>query len=105
MSKTTFKFDPERPFGRVRTHKSQARYAQDGQYYDHYGNHLGPQEGISVVKGEPVEVPPVGTPSGNDALARASKRLGNTVTVGAVPSSVENAARENARALAAEENA
>jgi hypothetical protein len=117
MSNGEPKLDRTRPYGRVRTHRSQARFAQDGMYFDHYGKYLCLQAGVPVEK---PEEPPVEGPGGKlnvpeakgkgkpksssgDALARASAKLG--INVGAVPSAVADAARENARALAAEENA
>lgn len=118
MSNIETKLDRSRPYGKVRTHRSDARYAQDGMYFDHYGNYLCLQDGVPVVKREetPVEAPggkvnaaPAAKPktkvrkASDDVLARASAKLG--LDVGAVPSSVADAAKENARALAAEENA
>jgi hypothetical protein len=81
-----------------------ACYQQKNSLYDHYGKYLGEVPGSEVVVVEepaPEAAKPSQAQKKRDALAAAAAKLGN----GGPPQDVQDAQKENAQALAAEDNA
>lgn len=104
------------PYGEVHGHP-RARFVQDGYYFDVHGkmvdvspeNHPGPTKRKTPAKRKPVEQ--VTAEKNDAAIARAAEALGDISTslpggaAGSVPQEVQDAEKENAQALQAEENA
>jgi len=100
-------FNPDKPYATTRgiKNKAGAKYVQDGKLFKVTGEYIGIAPGHDAPAPKPAVVPQAAKKSEadkkRDALASAASKLNMDV----VPESVKEAARENAEALAAEENA
>jgi len=103
--KESYKLDKSKEYSHIRGSKTQRRYQQDGRYFDHYGEYLGdnpdrPKEkSVTPSKPQAAKVSP--DQERKEALKKASAKLG----AAPVPQELQDAAKENAQALAAEDNA
>jgi len=100
-------FDSSKPYATTRgiKNKAGAKYVQDGKLFKVTGEYIGIAPGHDAPAPKAKAVPQAAKKSADakkrDALASAADKL----NLDAVPASVKDAARENAEALAAEENA
>lgn len=107
MARNSNKFDPEQPYGTIRAmvNDQGVKYAQNGAWYNHAGDFVCVAPGCEPVKAAVPPVPQAEKLTAADkkkqALKEAADRLGDFT----VPSDLQDAAKENAEALAAEDNA
>lgn len=107
MARNSNKFDPDQPYGTVRRmHNGQGiKYQQNGALYSHAGDFVCAAPGCEPVKAASPAVPEAAKPTKAElkkqALKEAADRLGDFT----VPSDLQDVAKENAEALAAEDNA
>jgi hypothetical protein len=94
--------DEKRSYAVVRGHDD-ARYLQDGRYFDVFKKHCGDAPAAFTPKKAPPPAPKRQN-AREKALARAAEKLGD-LGKGGPPKTVADAARENAAAAAAEDNA
>jgi len=102
MAKSELLLDESKPFALVRG-DSKARYLQDGRYYDAEKRHCGEVPKAFIPKKAPPPAPKRQN-ARDKALARAAEKLGDLGKAG-VPKTIADAAKENAAAAAAEDNA
>lgn len=100
-------FNPDKPYGTTRAIKSAsgAKYVQEGRLYTITGEYVGAAPGHKEPAPKPAVVPQAAKKSEADKKREALASAANKLNMDAVPESVKDAARENAEALAAEENA
>ena len=100
-------FDPSKPYATTRAIKSKtgAKYVQDGRLYTIAGEYVGFAPGHEAPAPKPPVVPQAAKKSEADKKREALAAAANKLNLDTIPESVKDAARENAEALAAEENA
>ena len=102
------RLNKDKPYSQVRG-QGEAKYLQDGHYYNFFGKLCGEVDPSFIPKRKkaaPAKSKPNGKEESKEAiLARATDKLGDFGGAGAVPQNVRDVAKENAEALAAEENA
>jgi hypothetical protein len=101
-------FDPSKPYATTRAIKNAnngAKYVQEGRLYTVTGEYVGVAPGHKAPAPKPAVVPQAAKKSEADKKREALASAANKLNLDAVPESVKDAARENAEALAAEENA
>ena len=107
MTRNAYKFDNTKPYGTVRAIKNGkgVKYQQDGRFFSHAGEYVCDADGCNPEAAKAPAIPSAEKLSASDkrkkALAEAADRLGDFT----VPSDMQDAARENAEALAAEGSA
>jgi len=102
MAKNDLVLDESKPFAVVRGDNT-ARYLQDGRYFDCFKRYDRDAPKAHLTK--KVAPPPAKRQNAREkALARAAEKLGD-LGQGGNPKTVAEAARENAAAAAAEDNA
>lgn len=103
MSKPKYVLDKSKRFSYIRG-TSERKYQQDGRYFDHYGEYVGDNPDRKKARPAPVVEKPrelSAEEKRQAALASAADKLGGS----GVPQTLQDAAKENAEALAAEDNA
>ena len=108
MTRSKFTFDASKPYGTVRALRKEgknAKYMQGGRLFSPTGEYIGEAPGCGEEVEKAPAIPTAETLSAGDkrrqALIDAADRLGDFT----IPSDMQDAARENAEALAAEGNA
>ena len=100
--------DFDKPYGTIRVigvNKGGVRYQQGDSYYNSGGEYVSPAAGVKAPAAKAPPVPQAAKKTAadlkRDALNAAADKLG----LDTVPKTLQDAAKENAEALAAEDNA